>query len=72
MSTYRGDDDQVTKEQVLLEIAKKHLGLKTLDEQKHDHLDFHSLAVWSIKDALEAAFEAGSEPDRSSSCRNGS
>lgn len=50
----------MTKQQLLLEIAKKHFGLKTLDERKSDQLDFHTVAVWSIKDALEAAFDAGS------------
>ena len=55
----------MTKQQLLLEIAKKHLGLTTLDERKSDQLDFHTVAVWSIKDALEAAFDAGS---RSNTC----
>lgn len=44
---------------LLADIAKKHLSIDTLDGQKSDRLDFHDLAVWSIKHALEAAFEAG-------------
>jgi hypothetical protein len=40
------------------EIAKK-LGLETLEERKRDCLDFYDLHVTSIKDALEAAYEAG-------------
>ena len=44
---------------ILEQIARKHLGLETLNERKSDHLDFHDLAVWSIESALQAAFEAG-------------
>ena len=40
-------------------IARKHLGIDTLKRQNSDHLDFHDCAVWSIQDALRAAFEAG-------------
>ncbi|SEO09798.1 hypothetical protein SAMN04488103_1123 [Gemmobacter aquatilis] len=44
---------------LLAEIARTHLGLPTLEERRSDSLDFHDLAVWSVKAALEAAFEAG-------------
>ena len=40
-------------------IAQKHLGVETLEEQKSDALDFHEVAVWQIREALEAAFAAG-------------
>lgn len=40
-------------------IAREHLGIETLETRRSDHLDFHDLAVWRIKGALEAAFEAG-------------
>lgn len=40
-------------------IADTVLGLKTLETQHADSLDFHDLAVWSIKAALEAAYLAG-------------
>ena len=43
----------------LLEIAKKFLHLGTLDTRKSDSLDFSDQAVWSIKTALEAAYQAG-------------
>ena len=42
-------------------IAKKHLGIKTLETRNSDRLDFHDTAVWCIRDALEAAFKAGAE-----------
>jgi hypothetical protein len=42
-------------------IAQKHLRIDTLETRKSDSLDFHDVAVWSIRDALEAAFKAGVE-----------
>ena len=41
------------------EIEDKFLGVKTLETQNSDALDFHDLAVWTLKAALEAAFNAG-------------
>jgi hypothetical protein len=43
----------------LARIAKDHLDLDTLEERKMDSLDFHEHAVWQIKAALIAAYEAG-------------
>ena len=40
-------------------IASEVLGLETLDTRRSDSLDFHDLAVWQIRKALEAAYEAG-------------
>ena len=40
-------------------IALTILGVETLDTRNSDRLDFHDLAVWNIKAALQAAFEAG-------------
>lgn len=48
-------------ETILTLIAQKHLGIETLETRRSDSLDFHDTAVWSIKDALEAAFKAGIE-----------
>ena len=42
-------------------IAQTLLGLETLDTRNSDRLDFHDLAVWNIKAALQAAFEAGQQ-----------
>jgi len=41
------------------EIAKNHLGIPTLRTQDSDSLDFHVVSVWSLKDALEAAYYYG-------------
>ena len=43
----------------LLQIAERHLFLETLETRNSDSLDFHEHAVWAIRSALEAAFEAG-------------
>jgi hypothetical protein len=48
-----------TKDKIFTLIAQRHLNIETLETRKSDGLDFHDVAVWCIKDALEAAFEAG-------------
>ncbi|MDP3652405.1 MAG: hypothetical protein Q8R67_12055 [Rhodoferax sp.] len=50
-----------TEANILEQIARKHLGLETLEERNSDQLDFHDLAVWSIEAALQEAFEAGKQ-----------
>ena len=35
------------------------LGIATLETQRSDSFDFHEVAVWQLRAALEAAFEAG-------------
>lgn len=40
-------------------VASRILGIKTLETQKSDHQDFHWVAVWQLKKALAAAYEAG-------------
>ena len=46
---------------VLILIAQKHLDIETLETRNSDRLDFHDIAVWRIKDALQAAFNAGQQ-----------
>lgn len=43
----------------LTKIAAEKLGLETLETRMSDSLDFHDIAVWQIKEALQAAFELG-------------
>ncbi|MBU3035945.1 DUF6900 domain-containing protein [Tritonibacter mobilis] len=45
--------------EALEDIASKVLDIKTLAPQGSDRLDFHDVAVWTLKAALNAAFEAG-------------
>ena len=53
-------------DQLLTEIAKKHLNLETLETRNSDSLDFHDVAVWAIKDALQDAYEAGKQGQKQS------
>lgn len=46
-------------DQILHDIAQKHLALETLETRFGDSEDFSDQAVWSIKAALEAAYAAG-------------
>ena len=40
-------------------IARNVLGLETIETRNSDSLDFHDLAIGSIRDALIAAYKAG-------------
>jgi hypothetical protein len=40
-------------------IAKELLDIETLETRNSDGLDFHDVSVWEIRDALEAAYNAG-------------
>ena len=51
-------------EAILLEIAAKHFHIETLETRNSDGPDFHDVAVWSIRAALEAAFAAGQDAPR--------
>ena len=50
--------DQTKIDEILLNIAKKHLFITTLDTRKCS-LDFSEQAVWTLKAALQDAFNAG-------------
>ncbi len=50
---------EAARDALLLEIAERHLFLDTLETRMSDSLDFHDHAVWAVRSALEAAFEAG-------------
>ena len=53
-------------ETLLTQIAQQHLGIETLQTRRSDSLDFHDVAVWCVRDALDAAFKAGVEEGRKS------
>ncbi len=42
----------------LLAIARR-LGFGILETRNSDRLDFREVAVWQVREALEAAYEAG-------------
>lgn len=51
-------------EALLTRIAREHLDIETLETRHSDSLDFHDVAVWGVRNALEAAFLAGVEQGR--------
>jgi len=42
-------------------IAREILNLETLETRRSDSLDFHDMSVWAIREALEAAYNAGKD-----------
>ncbi len=44
---------------ILTEIARHHLDIPTLETRKGDSLDFHTVTVMGVRDALKAAYQAG-------------
>lgn len=55
MTTLREDFNRLIEK-----IAKDNIvGLETLETRSSDDLDFHDVAIWTIKKALEDAFIAG-------------
>lgn len=52
---------------LLEQIALKHFFIETLETQHSDRLDFHDVAVWAVKSALEAAYAAGIEAGKNTS-----
>ena len=53
------------RDAVILEIAQRQFRLETLETRNRDRLDFHDVAVWALRAALEEAFEAGRAAGRS-------
>ena len=43
----------------LVEIARRVLSIPTLETRYSDGLDFHDVAVWCVREALERAYDAG-------------
>ena len=46
-------------EALMLDIAKRHFSVETLYTRNSDGLDFHEVAIWSIRAALIEAYAAG-------------
>lgn len=53
------DGSLKTRDEIVEFLATKLLGLETLETRNSDRLDFHEVAVWSVKEALELAYLAG-------------
>ena len=54
-----GKKKEPTVDELPAAIARATLHIDTLETRKSDSLDFHDVAVWSVKAALEAAYRAG-------------
>jgi hypothetical protein len=48
-------------DEAVAQIAKETLYIETMETRSSDELDFHDLAIWRIRAALEAAYKAGAE-----------
>jgi hypothetical protein len=46
---------------LLTRLAQEHLNIPTLETRRSDALDFHTVSVWGIADALKAAFVVGAQ-----------
>ncbi len=55
----RPGKQEPTVDELLAAIANATLHIATLETRNSDSLDFHDVAVWSVKAALEAAYRAG-------------
>ena len=47
------------RDTTLAAIAAEALNIPTLETRRSDSLDFHEVAVWSLREALDQAYEAG-------------
>jgi len=55
----------MTRNQTLEQLARDLLHIDTLETRNSDSLDFHEVAVWQVRKALEAAYRAGqTSPNR--------
>jgi len=55
----RTPNPEAARDAQLLAIAQRQFRLETLETRNWDRLEFHDVAVWAIRAALEEAFEAG-------------
>lgn len=56
---YKAGNGNIAPQGLAEKIAKEHLRIPTLKQQRNDDKDFHEVSVWSTKAALEAAYKAG-------------
>jgi hypothetical protein len=45
--------------ELITQVARKYLGIDTLQTRHRDSLDFHEISVWQLAKALQAAYDAG-------------
>lgn len=59
MKTRKEAVTELNMKMATTKIAKEYLALETLKMRNRDEDDFSEQSVWSIRQALEAAFKAG-------------
>jgi len=50
-------------DELVLDIARRHFLIETIEARNSDRLDFHEVAVWSMADAIREAYRAGANRD---------
>lgn len=61
-----GEEAASAAQQQIAQIAARVFGVSTLETRNRDCFDFYDVAVWQIKEALEAAYRAGEANGRRS------
>jgi len=56
---FANNGEEIVMDKILTDIAKQILDIETLEQRNSDDLDFHEVSVWSLKRALQLAYEAG-------------
>jgi len=64
MSRRTKTDANAARDALILGIAQRRFRLETLETRNRDRLDFHDVAVWALRAALEDAFDAGRSAGR--------
>lgn len=54
-----GQERQAAKAKIIEKLAKKYFRVESVETRKSDGLDFYDVAIWSIVDALNEAFDLG-------------
>lgn len=57
---------ELSKKSFFREIARKHLGMETLETRKSDSLDWKEVSVWQVEDAFNEIFEEAFQAGRQS------
>jgi len=57
--TQANEAPAATSEALLLEITRRNFFVETLETRDGDGLDFHEVAVWAMRAALQEAYAVG-------------
>ncbi len=57
--THATETLRAAPEALILDIAMRHFFVETLETRNSDGADFHEVAVWALRAALQEAYAAG-------------